>query len=164
MSDSSKTIPLGVMLASIILIGIPCYDLFAMYHAGLRFGTIMRPWVYFVDLNASSKYWIVVRMWWVLYPCAAVLLLAGKNWFRWLISVATVVSLLDCTFNRFSFTMRGMPTNWGPTMWWAHAAVVVLLYLPSSILFFSSRRLANQSTDPEAAPSKSRAVREPRHR
>jgi hypothetical protein len=152
------------MLASIILIGIPCYDLFAMYHAGLRFGTIMRPWVYFVDLNASSKYWRLVRMWWILYPCSAALLLLGKNWFRRIVSIAIVISLLDCTFSRVSFTMRGMPPNWGPTMWWAHAAVVVLLYLPTSTLFFSTPDLTNPSADPSPAPSQSRVDHEPPHR
>jgi hypothetical protein len=143
MSYGPRSISPSVILASIILICIPCYDLLAMYHAGLRFGTIMRPWVYFVDLNASSKYWRIVRIWWVLYPCAAVLLLVGKNWFRWLISITFVIALLDCTFNGFPITMRGMPPNWGPTMWWAHAAVVVLLYLPSSKLFFSAPNLPN---------------------
>jgi hypothetical protein len=163
MSISQKSVPIGVLLAGIILIGIPCYDLLAMYNAGLRFGTIMRPWVYFINLNASSKYWGIARMWWILYPCAAVLLLAGRNWFRWLISIAIVISLLDCTFNGFP-TMRGMPPNWGPTMWWAHATVVVLLFLPSSTLFFATNDLPMQSTDLAPAPVTPPARQDPPHR
>jgi hypothetical protein len=147
MSAHPKSIPLGVVLASVILVGIPCYDLLSMYHAGLRFGTIMRPWVYFVNLNASSRYWVIIRMWWVLYPCAAILLLLRRNWVRLLVSIVIAISLLDSAFNGFSYTMRGMPPNWGPTMWWSHAAVVVLLYLPSSMLFFTAPILATKSAD-----------------
>ncbi len=153
-----KPIPLGVLLASVILVGIPCYDLLSMYHAGLRFGTIMRPWAYFINFNASSKYWGVARLWWALYPSAAVILLFGRNWLRLLISFVIVISLLDCTFNGLNITMRGMPPNWGPTMWWAHAAVVVLLYLPSSARFFMRVKLPNEFPGPEAAPSASPGV------
>jgi hypothetical protein len=164
MSACHKPIPLGVALASIILVGIPCYDLLSMYHAGLRFGTIMRPWAYFVNLNASSKYWGILRMWWVLYPCATVPLLLGKNWFRHLFSIVIVVSLLDSAFNGLVITMRGMPPNWGPTMWWAHAAVVVLLYLPSSTSFFSEFRPPGQTANPTDASNTSGTGRDARRR
>ncbi len=148
MKVGNQSIPPGVALAGIILIAIPCYDLLAMYHAGLRFGTIMRPWVYFINFNASSRYWKIARFWWLLYPCTAFLLLLGKNGFRLLVSVAIVLALVDCTFDALPYTLRGMPPNWGPAMWWSHAAVVVLLYLPSSRPFFSASNLPSPSTVP----------------